>query len=369
MNDRLKLTALLAVAFIALATLGVIVYNFVANDWRLEGNPLDLSFLFGDDEEEIEQETDARTSVRTMAFGDSIRSVAIESHGLRLLVTAARAPLVQIRLTLNGDASDSTRFVATTAVSAGLLRLVAMPTGAIGNASGIIELELPPGMILGVVSHDGDISVQNTQGRYDLLAEKGSVELTGVQGRLRCVAAEGDVALEGCQLDSAEIRAGGTIAANLCDGAIAADGARVAVTRHFGSLRAHARSAISAALLTTGAPIELICDEGDIRLRVLPGARFAYDVEAPAGAITSNVEFDSLGPANATPHMLRATTNGGGVPAVLRSIRGSIEIMLYRTEETSLTAPHVQVPARLSTMARRALLAMPDRARRSMEGS
>ena len=51
MGDRIKFALLTLVALGAFATLGLIVYNFVRNDWRLEGNPLDISSILGEEED------------------------------------------------------------------------------------------------------------------------------------------------------------------------------------------------------------------------------------------------------------------------------------------------------------------------------
>lgn len=331
MSDRIKLAALLFVAFVALGTLGIVIGNFVANDWRLAGNPLDLSFLFGDEEPEFD--ADERTVAHSLVFGDSVRTVRIQTSALRIRIGESATSQLHLRLTLNGDATDSTLYRWSARTTADELAVAAGPTGAIGNATGVLELSIPPSLRITIDSHSGDVSLVNVAVSSDIVARNGSIDVTGVRGSIRATA-DGDIALDGCRLDSAVLKAGGAVTVTLTEGAIRARGGEVFASRHFGSLDATARGAIRADILSIVAPVRLVADEGDVHLRVLDGARFAYDVEAPLGSIIANVPFDTLTPQNATEHTVRATMNGGGVPAVIRAARGSVEILLFEAGES-----------------------------------
>jgi hypothetical protein len=365
MSDRIKLAALLGVAIVAMAMLGVVVYNVVANDWRLDGNPLDLSFLTG--EEDSELDADVRTLSRSLRFGDSVRAISVETHALRISVGASGSDEIEVRFSLSGDATDSALYRATAAASDGGLRIAAGPTGALGNATGSLELSVPPSLTITIHSRGGDVTLVNVAASLDITADAGSVELSGVGGSLRARAG-GEIALDGCRLDSADLRADGPVSLMLTEGAIRAAGSGVQAGRHFGALDARASGAIRAEILSNDAPIRLESDGGDVHLRVLDGARFAFDVAAPTGTIVANVPFDTLTPENATEHFVRATMNGGGVPAVIRAGRGSVEILLFEGGEPSAVESHVEDATSSAGLVLRAVQPLSDRARRTVEG-
>ncbi|MBC8146263.1 MAG: hypothetical protein H7X80_11815 [bacterium] len=368
MSDRLKLTALYSVATIALGTLGIIIFNFVANDWRLVGNPLDVSAIFGDDEPEVV--VDDRLESHTLHFGDSIRSIRIVSSRLHVNVRGTSSSTIDVALSLAGDATDSNRFTKTIAVDAnGELSVVAGPSGAPGNASGTIDLTVPSRFILIIDAHEGNVSVVNVAGRSDIRTRSGTVELTGMSGWLHCESDTSMLSLDGCTLDSATLSTGGLAMLTLTQGAFRVAAGRVVAANHFGALDASAQEAISVKLLSDQSPVRLICESGDVHLRVLNGARFAFDVSAPLGTIISNVPFDTLTEENATEHLLRATMNGGGIPAVIRAAKGSVEILLFEADETSINTPNGETSARTSELDWRALHANGFGARRPLEGS
>jgi hypothetical protein len=368
MGDRIKLATLLIVAATALGALGVIVYNVAANDWRLDGNPLDLSFLFGTEEDELEPDTDERVAVHTARYGDSVRSVRIETHGLRVQIGPGVGEEITVSLTLSGDATDSTRYRSTFASNAGTLSISAAPTGALGNASGVLEIGVPPHRSIVADVRGGDLAIGAVESSIVLRSSEGSVELAGVRGTLRC-RSDGDIRIEACAFDSSDISTTGSIHLHLTDGRVRVEALHVAATSHFGSLDATARGGLAVELFSLGSPLRLVSDTGDVRLRVPDGARFAYDVEAPAGAIISNITFDTLTAAGATEHVLRATMNGGGAPVVIRARRGNVEITRFSGKETESNAPHVEMDTNDAGVGRGALLELPDRSRRPLEGS
>src|SRR5688500_7156977 len=108
MVDRLKLAALITVATLAFGILGLIVNNFVASDWRLVGNPFDVGAFFRDDEPELI--VDERLSGRTMRFGDSVRSIRIETSHLHINVRGGASTSIDLAIALSGDATDTSRF-------------------------------------------------------------------------------------------------------------------------------------------------------------------------------------------------------------------------------------------------------------------
>lgn len=368
MSDRIRLAALLGLALVALATLGVIVYNVVANDWRLVGNPLDLSFLFGDDEPELD--VDGRSVVHSRRFGpDSIGVIRIETRTLRVRVTSTQTSQIEARFALDGDATDSSIFAWSAEAASGELRLGAAPNGAPGNASGSLEITIPSTSRIAIiiVAHAGEISVTNVSAGIDATALGGSIELTGVNGRV-AARSDGDIVIDACRLDSAVLIAAGAVSLSLTEGAVHAEASEIAAARHFGSLDATARGAIRAEILSRDAPVRLVSHEGNVALRVLDGARFAYDVDAPSGSIVANVPFDSLTEENATEHRVRATMNGGGVPAVIRAARGNVEILLFEAAETSERRLHVEPTTRRAALALGAVRSLSGGARRAVEG-
>jgi hypothetical protein len=367
MRDRLKLAALLGVAVLALGALGVVVYNFAANGWRLHGNPLDLSFLDGGGDEA--PEPDERSVVRSMRFGDTIEAVHVVSRELRVRIGASHSGGCEVRLTLTGDATDSTLFPIVINARSRTLEIAAAPSSAIGSAAGIIDIALPRRMAITVDARNGDVTLENVAGMIDVRTDTGGIDLTGLEGRVNCVSAGGTIALEGCRLDTATLTSGGDVSLDLTDGPIAVDARRLYAQRHFGALSVTARSGITADLLSMESPARLSTDAGDIRLRVLGGARFAYDVEAPTGTIVSNVTFDSLRAEDVTEHTLRATSNGGGAPIVLRAKRGNVEIAVFTRNESTLVHPDVQGVIGRAAVVRRAVLPLSAGTRRTMEGS
>jgi hypothetical protein len=61
--------------------------------------------------------------------------------------------------------------------------------------------------------------------------------------------------------------------------------------------------------------------------------------------------------------------NGGGAPVVIRARRGNVEITRFSGKETESNAPHVEVDTNDAAVGRGALLELPDRPRRPLEGS
>lgn len=366
MNDRIKLAALIGIALIAFGALGVIVYNFVANDWRLTDNPLDLSGALGDEEQ---PEADERTATRTLHFGDSVRSIRLATQALRVRFDAAVTPGIDLHVALSGDATDSSRYRFSARAELGELRIESAPTSALGNATGTLEVLIPLGLHLALSTEGGDIIIQNISGRVEATSRAGSIELSGFAGSVHAAVEGGDLLLDGCRLDSASLRTDGVITLRLNEGPVDAIAREIQASRHFGALDARALGVIHAEILDDSSAVHLQSDEGNVYLRVLGGARFAYDVEAPNGSIVSNVPFDSLTAENATEHTLRATMNGGGIPATIRSARGNVEILLFEAGETSTTDKHVEDPSSPSGVALRDVQPVSGRARRTLEGS
>lgn len=328
MGDRLKFAALLAVATLAAGTLGLVVYNYVANDWRLAGNPFDLSVLFGNDDPEVE--VDPRTSGWSRSFGDSVRAVAISATGMRVTLRGSSSESIALTISLSGDATDSTRFTTSAFVdSSGTLHVDAQPMGARGNASGSIDLTIPVSTLVTIASNGGDVVVTGVHDQTSIQTVGGSIDLIGMRGTVVCISDTSSIILEGCKLDSARLGTSGRIALSLTEGDVVAEGSTVIAESHFGSLTARASDGIDATILSDSSAIRLTAETGDIRLRVLDASRLAFDVAA-GGEIVSDVPFDSLGEGMVTDHTLRVSMNGGGIPAALSAPNGNVEILLFK---------------------------------------
>ena len=332
MADRIKLAALLCVALVALAALTLVVYNFVANDWTLGANPLDTDLLF--DGEDRPVEADDRTSTAVYHYGDSIRSVTVATQALRVEVKRARSSELDVFLTLNGDAVDSSRYRTSIATSGdGALVISSSAVGALGNASGTLLLHLPSHISLSISSDDGDVSVHGADTALRVTTSSGGISIAGARGRVRCESERGAIALEACSGDSLIVTSGGAVELSLTDGALRVHAQTLTSRQHFGSLDATVIGDVEVDVLSTSSPLRLVSARGNVRLRVLDGALFAFDIAAPNGDIVASLPLDTLG-GSAPGRTLRATMNGGSVPAYIRA-GGVVVILPFKAGQTS----------------------------------
>ncbi len=186
MKTRFAPIMLWTLGLLAFAGSSFVLYNFVVNDWRLEGDllsPESLRSVLGGKEH-----ADDSTRLATWEFPliDSAE-VTIDAALCNISIVQAEGPLAEVRIALSGDAVD-TALYHTSALSSSPagLTLQARPTTRWSNSSkGLVEIEitLPARTRLLLRLLTGDLRIDRMSGRFGIEMSNGLFEGTGLGGR------------------------------------------------------------------------------------------------------------------------------------------------------------------------------------------
>jgi hypothetical protein len=330
MRTRLVPILLWTLGLLAFAGSSFVLYNFVVNDWRLEGDILSpeslRSFLGG------KKPNDDSTRLVSSSFAlEDSAAVTIDAALCRISIVPSTSPLSEVHLFLSGDAIDTALFGASVASSdSGNLLIAARPTSRwTEEAKGLVEIDLsiPAGSRITIRLRTGELRIDRMGGEIRVEMGDGKFEATGLKGTLALRNSNGSVRLERCEATGSVELGSGTVEMLFNDGDLhvsAPDG--INARSHFGGLEATTiGGSITAELLGSRPSCRLRSESGPIFLTILPGSHASISARTELGILSSSLRLDIPDSvARKTPSFLVAPFNGGGDSIVIESRSGTL---------------------------------------------
>jgi hypothetical protein len=327
MNTRIKLAALVAVASLALTGCAIVLYNFVANDWRLSGDLFSIDFLTGDDSSPA---TPIRTREWEFSIADTVY-LSIEASDMNVLLEGHDAEQTYVMTLLEGEAADESKYdVNVERDGRHGLRITARTTGdwdETAHSHAELRLNLPRRIVAKVKLYNGIMLVNSTEGSISAQVTGGSIRGQYLDGTIDLRVVEGNVELEQTRLAGRIIARSGNVTTDLNEGDLDIEATgEVSTFKQFGSLNARSHSGnIFAQILINTPACSLQSTSGTIDLNLLPGAHVDVEARAPNGTISSNLPLDSA-EAPLPGHPLIGSMNRGGSKVYVSSEHGSISL-------------------------------------------
>lgn len=334
MSNRFAPTLLWTLGLLAFVGSSFVLYNFVVNDWRLEGDILSpeslRSFLGGDRPEE---ET-SRVVAAEFPLDDNA-AVDIDAALCTISIVPSTGRQASVRFLLSGDATDSTLYhTATRTDSSRSLQIFARPSsGWDASSQGFVEIEisLPATASVSVRLQSGNLSLDRLRSGVRVEMTDGELRGTALAGEISIRNGSGSISLERCTGRGVVELSSGNVHLLYNDGDLIVSAAdSIDARAHFGRLEATTISgAIVAEMFSSTPACRLQSDAGSITVKLLPGSRASIGARSQFGTITHSLPLDLPDSIAVQDYAISSPFNGGGDSVVAVTRSGEIRLEEY----------------------------------------